>query len=523
DVLITNDDPQFSISVVSPVIESAGNAQFTITLSFAQSYTATIDYATQSLNAVAGTDYTSTSGTATFLPGETTKVILVPILNDYLFESSSDNFRLNISNAQNQTASMPMSIGTNFADVLISNDDPQISITSPSAITEAFTYQNFTVTLSAAQTYPVGVDYVAVGLSAMPGFDFTFSSCTQSLTFNPGETTKTIPIRILDDGYTEPNESYQVQLSNARNLNVNMPMSFLQSTANGTINDNDGAGCGSTILSLPVISGTTLYCPGTTLNLSVAAVPGATGYSWKGPNGYSASGTSISIPSVSATHSGIYTVRAYRPGGTVCDTSVGVSVNVAVVPCASTVSAKAYIEGYYLDSGKMAPVLFNHGEIDNTTITDSVYVDLHADTPPYTLVSTQKVALFTNGTILVTFPGITGSYYLAIRHSSAVETWSAVPVVLSAVPAVYDFSNALNKAFGDNLVQVDPGIYAFYNGDINQDQNIDLIDLSEMEIRIANFETCFLPTDLNGDGNTDLLDSPLLENNISLFVFSNHP
>jgi len=30
-------------------------------------------------------------------------------------------------------------------------------------------------------------------------------------------------------------------------------------------------------------------------------------------------------------------------------------------------------------------------------------------------------------------------------------------------------------------------------------------------------------TDLNGDGNVDLLDSPVVESNISNFVFSYHP
>ncbi|MBK7762072.1 MAG: hypothetical protein IPI46_01710 [Bacteroidetes bacterium] len=524
DVGITNDDPLLSVASASySVSELIGVQTYSITLSAVQSYNVSVNYATTNINAIAGNDYVSTTGSVNFAPGETTKVVLVPIINDYLFENSAEIFRFTISNAQNTDSLMPMSIGTGNADVSIADDDPRINISNAANITEAFTYQNFTVTMTAPQSYPVSVDYIAQGLTAVVGTDFTFSSCILTVQFAPGETTKNIAIRILDDAVAEPSQTYSVILSNARNTAVNMPMSLNTSSGTGNIIDNDGAGCGSNVLGVPVISGTTIYCPSTNLALSVAPVPGAIGYSWIGPNSFSASGNSISIANVSAIHSGVYTVKAYKSGSTICDSSVAVSVNVAVVPCASTVSLKLYIEGYYLDSGKMAAVLYNHGETDNATITDSVELALHNDTAPYALVTTQKVGLFTNGTILATFPSITGTYYVAVKHSSAVQTWSAIPLTLGPNPAVYDFTNSASQAFGSNLVMVDPGVFALYNGDINQDDNIDLLDASIMEEKISNFETCFLPTDLNGDGNTDLLDSPYLENNINLFVFSNHP
>ena len=75
----------------------------------------------------------------------------------------------------------------------------------------------------------------------------------------------------------------------------------------------------------------------------------------------------------------------------------------------------------------------------------------------------------------------------------------------------------------NNQSEVSPGVWAFYTGDINQDENADLFDLSILETDITNFQSGYFATDLNGDGNVDLLDNPVLEENINDFIFSNHP
>src|SRR5262249_14556356 len=80
---ITDDDapPTLSINDVT-VVESAGQAAFTVSLSAASGWTVTVNYATQDFTAVAGSDYTATSGTLTFAPGETTKTVSVPVTDD---------------------------------------------------------------------------------------------------------------------------------------------------------------------------------------------------------------------------------------------------------------------------------------------------------------------------------------------------------------------------------------------------------------------------------------------------------
>ena len=73
------------------------------------------------------------------------------------------------------------------------------------------------------------------------------------------------------------------------------------------------------------------------------------------------------------------------------------------------------------------------------------------------------------------------------------------------------------------MIEVEPGVWAIYTGDINQDENIDLTDYTLYEFDASNFLFGYRPTDIDGDGTVDLLDSPILENNLFNFIFSSHP
>ena len=75
-----------------------------------------------------------------------------------------------------------------------------------------------------------------------------------------------------------------------------------------------------------------------------------------------------------------------------------------------------------------------------------------------------------------------------------------------------------NNAYGDNQVQVEPGIFAIYTGDINQDGTTDGIDFLIMDVDIQNFGGGYVATDLNGDGSVDGSDFLLLDVNIQNFI-----
>ena len=98
--------------------EGAGaTLEFAVTLSRAASGTVTVGYATSDGTAVAGTDYTSASGTLTFGPGETSRTVSVTVLDDTV-DDDGETLTLTLSNASGARLADATATGT------INNADP---------------------------------------------------------------------------------------------------------------------------------------------------------------------------------------------------------------------------------------------------------------------------------------------------------------------------------------------------------------------------------------------------------------
>jgi hypothetical protein len=76
----------------------------------------------------------------------------------------------------------------------------------------------FTVRLSAPSAVPVTVQYATADGTAATGSDYQPASGT--LTFTPGETTKTISVPVLGDRLAEANETFLVNLSQPTNAHI---------------------------------------------------------------------------------------------------------------------------------------------------------------------------------------------------------------------------------------------------------------------------------------------------------------
>jgi hypothetical protein len=173
----------------------------------------------------------------------------------------------------------------------------------------------------------------------------------------------------------------------------------------------------------------------------------------------------------------------------------------------------------------MNPVLFNQGVSTNSNLTDQITVELTSVQWPYQLIATTTANLMTNGSATCTFNSApAGMYFIVVKHRNGVQTWSAGGVPMSPTTVTnYNFTVSAAQAYGNNMIEVQPGIWAFYSGDVNQDENIDLSDYSQYEGDASNFAFGYFSTDIDGDGSVDLLDSPLLETNINNFIFASHP
>ena len=193
--------------------------------------------------------------------------------------------------------------------------------------------------------------------------------------------------------------------------------------------------------------------------------------------------------------------------------------------CSINLNVKLFLEGYYDGTSLMKPVLFNQGITANSTICDTVTVELH-NAISYALEETYSGIVSTNGIINCVFPYSinANSYYIVVKHRNSIETWSANPVLISTNTS-YDFTDSISKALGNNLIDVfTEGIYSLYSGDINQDGYIDGSDYPafDYDTSIGLFGE-YVATDLNGDGYVDGSDFPLFDANSQYGVYSITP
>jgi len=204
--------------------------------------TVSVNYATAYGTAVAGADYLATAGTLTFAPGQTSKTIRVPVIADRVPEPDK-TFLVNLSGARGAKIAVAQGV------VTILDDEPRISIGRAETVegNSGTTALTFTVSLSAAYDKAVTVTYATVdGMVSSDGFvgaalageDYIATSGT--LTFAPGETTKTITVEVLGDTTPEPHEQFYMVLSPASTNAL-----IIQHTGGGVILDDDGYSYGN--------------------------------------------------------------------------------------------------------------------------------------------------------------------------------------------------------------------------------------------------------------------------------------
>ena len=225
DVLLVEPDDGESVEAVFRVMLS-GPAPVPVTVSYANLAT---------YNATAGVDFVATSSTLTFAPGETEKTFSITVLGDTLAESD-EQFAYDIFNPVNAV----LSSKTQGFTVILDNDDgaTRVAIERRTVMEgdSGTTTLVFDVLLSSPSESTVTVDYTTIGFDAGVGSDFGFASGT--LTFAPGETSKTVSVDIIGDTEAESDERFTVRLTNPSGATIS---AFSQDLNVQIIND-DGPG-----------------------------------------------------------------------------------------------------------------------------------------------------------------------------------------------------------------------------------------------------------------------------------------
>ncbi len=221
---------QFS-SATYTVSESTANATITINRVGGTAGTATVLFQTVIGGSADAGDFTTVSQVVTFVPGDTTETVDIPILN-------------NATNEPNETVNLTLSspggsgaLGSPVAAVLTINDDDvaggviQFNSTTQS-ISEGATntpqgFANVSVqvnrtgdttgaaTVRYATNEPAGTSALDCNVNntgnASQRCDYLMLS--GKIRFEAGETVKTVEIPIVNDVYVEPSEQFTIQLS----------------------------------------------------------------------------------------------------------------------------------------------------------------------------------------------------------------------------------------------------------------------------------------------------------------------
>jgi uncharacterized delta-60 repeat protein/uncharacterized repeat protein (TIGR01451 family) len=199
--------------------ENTTNATIVVRRRGGTAGTVGVNYQTTDGTAVAGVDYQAVSGTLTFPQAETFQTFTVPILNNFTPDGDRIlNLQLIGGSYTGGAVAGPQPTST----LRILDDEGIVGFTTASfSVNEGVASQLAAITVirSGATNAPVTVSFATVaGGSATPGLDYVATNGT--LTFLPGELTKSFQVRILDDANGEGSETVLLALSNASNSNT---------------------------------------------------------------------------------------------------------------------------------------------------------------------------------------------------------------------------------------------------------------------------------------------------------------
>jgi hypothetical protein len=230
---VLTDDTGISIADAT-VAEGDGDRQMTFTitrsgdLSSTSSLTWTLFNGTTSAGDVSG----ALTGSVSFAAGETTKDVSITVVGDADAEAD-ETFSIQLSDLSGIDEAIDVS-----ATGTIQNDDSSFGITGVSASGLEGAGQTFVISRTHSTAQEQTINWTVVVDGSADVSDFGGSLPGGSVTFAPGELSKTITINPESDTVTETDEDYSVQISLGTGTDGD---TITQSSVIGTIVNDDAA------------------------------------------------------------------------------------------------------------------------------------------------------------------------------------------------------------------------------------------------------------------------------------------
>ncbi|MBK7571749.1 MAG: hypothetical protein IPI10_09055 [Bacteroidetes bacterium] len=178
--------------------------------------------------------------------------------------------------------------------------------------------------------------------------------------------------------------------------------------------------------------------------------------------------------------------------------------------CSISINLKVFIQGYYLGS------LMQNSPLNSLSLSDTVIVKLAFIRLPYPVLYSDTTFISISGDIDALFPSaiLNSEFYIVVDHRNSIQTWSSDSVLIDQNNIIYDFTNSIGKAFGNNLADNGDGTFSLLSGDVNKDGVINDIDYLLLENGLLNLTENYTFLDLTGDNLIESSDFSLIENNI---------
>jgi hypothetical protein len=202
-----DDDPQIpSITVDDTAAVEDGAAQFAVHLSQPSLTAVSFMATTVAGTATAGFDFEEGTQTVTIPAGQTSATITVPLVDD-VFDKPDEAFTLELTNSASAYLAT-----VSVEGVIEDNDEPLPQLLVGNVrVSESAGFAVFTVKLASPIAGAIEVAFETLSGTATPGNDFTYSLNT--VTFAPGEVSKTITIPLMNDHAAERDETFRLRVS----------------------------------------------------------------------------------------------------------------------------------------------------------------------------------------------------------------------------------------------------------------------------------------------------------------------
>lgn len=233
DLTIVNDDTGISIADAS-ITETDANQTltFTVTRSGVTTGSSSMTWSLLHDTTNAADFSGATSGSLTFAAGETSKTISVTVVGDVTPEQV-EQFRIVLGNLSSDISDPIRTSATGT----IRNDDASFSIAPLQGASNEGQAQTFVITRSHSTEQNQTINWQVLFNGTANNADLS-GPLSGSVTFAPGELTKTISVQSSQDAVAEADETYSVQITLGAGTAGD---TITQATAEGTIVNDDAA------------------------------------------------------------------------------------------------------------------------------------------------------------------------------------------------------------------------------------------------------------------------------------------